>query len=181
MQGLALPLVAVLFGASTWAVHEDLRFHRISNRLTGSLLLSALTLQVIFGGWNGLWAACSGGLVAVLFPLYLLRATGAGDVKLLAAVGALLGPHWALLAGVYTLLAGGVLGLGFVAVGALRTAVSHGPMTWRQRVVETHARIHELRRARFPYALAIGCGALMSVWQRGDLAAAMTILSGTFA
>jgi len=181
MQSLTLPLVAILFGASAWAVREDVAAHRIPNRLSGSLLCVGLALQFVFGGWSAFGQGALGTLVglAVLLPLYLLRATGAGDVKFLAAVGALLGPYWTLVAGIYTLIAGGVLALAYLGAGALRAAAfvpAGAPLALRIHNFRERAR--ELRRTRFPYALAIAFGALAAVAQRGDLQAALAYLTG---
>ncbi|MFI4866085.1 MAG: prepilin peptidase [Steroidobacterales bacterium] len=180
MQGLTLPLMAVLLSASAWAVREDLLSHRIPNRLTGALLCAALALQFGFGGWSGLGQAALGALVglAMLLPLYLLRATGAGDVKLLAAFGALLDPRWALIAGVYTLISGAVLALGYLMLGALRAAVVPAGASWVLRIYSARERALELRRERFPYAIAIVAGVLAAVAQRGDLQALFGYLPG---
>lgn len=180
MQGLTLPLTATLLGASAWAVREDLLAHRIPNRLTGSLFCLGCLLQFAIGGWSALGQAALGALVGlgILLPLYLLRAMGAGDVKLLAAIGALLGPHWALVAGISTLIAGGVLAVGYVLVGALRAAVAPAGASWSERLHHAGARAQLLRRERFPYALAIAIGVLSAVAQRGDLQVLYQFLTG---
>jgi len=181
MQSFTLPLILTLFGASAWAVREDVAAHRIPNRLTGSLLCAGLLLQFIFGGGNALGEGVLGALVgfAVLLPLYLLRATGAGDVKFLAALGTLLGPYWTLIAGIYTLLAGGVLALSYLGFGALRSSLSVAGAPLGLRIHIFHIRVRELRRERFPYALAIAVGATAAVIQRGDLQPILTYLTGT--
>ena len=181
MQGLAIPLIVTLLGASAWAVREDLLAHRISNRLTGSLLCVALALQFAFGGWSGLGHAALGALVglAVLLPLYVLGAMGAGDVKFLAALGALLDPHWALIAGLYTLIAGAVLAGGHLILGTLRAAVLPAGAPWVLRIHNARERAQQLRRERFPYALAIVAGVFAAVVQRGDLQIMVGFLSGT--
>ena len=101
----------------------DVRTHRIPNWL---VLLGAVTcfagqmIQPALLGF-GMAGALKGIAVgfALLLPLYLLRATGAGDVKLMAMVGAYLGSPqiWGALFGIA--LAGGLLA---VAV-ALRRGV----------------------------------------------------------
>jgi prepilin peptidase CpaA len=180
LQVLTLPLIATLLGASAWAIREDLLFHRIPNRLTGSLLCVGLALQFAFGGWSGLGNAALGALIGlgVLLPLHLLRAMGAGDVKLLAALGSLLGPHWTLVAGVFTLIGGAVLAIGYVMVGALRAAALPAGAPWQLRIYNARERAQQLRHERFPYALAIVFGTFASVAQRGDLQAVISYLSG---
>src|SRR5580692_4136504 len=80
-----LTLVAAVF---------DIRYRRIPNWLVLSGMVAGLAWGLYSSGWSGLGHAAAGlGLgFAMYFPLYLLRARGAGDVKLLAAVGAISGP-----------------------------------------------------------------------------------------
>jgi len=84
--GLAL----VMAGAAAWT---DLRTGRIPNGLTVSGLVTGFSCGLAAHGPHGLVAAAVGALVVGLIPLLLFRfsALGGGDVKLLAALGALLG------------------------------------------------------------------------------------------
>jgi prepilin peptidase CpaA len=72
----------------------DIRYRRIPNWLVLAGILTGFLWNLYSSGWSGLGHAATGfGLgFALYFPLYLLRARGAGDVKLLAAVGAIVGP-----------------------------------------------------------------------------------------
>jgi prepilin peptidase CpaA len=106
------------------ALLTDVRARRIPNWLTAGALLLGLTANLLLGGLaDGLSGALSGGLTALtgaalgfglLFPFYLIRvnglghAIGAGDVKLLAALGAIVGPHVLVSVAVYGALAGAV-------------------------------------------------------------------------
>ena len=91
----------------------DIRSRRIPNWLTGPALLGGLTCAVIVAGLPGLADA----LVAVVvlmapyFLLFLLAGGGAGDAKLMAALGAWLGLTNGLFALAGVCLAGGVLGI----------------------------------------------------------------------
>lgn len=79
---------------ATVAAITDLRFRRIPNWLTVSSLLAGLVLNTIVGHWQGLKMSLLGaGLcLAILLPLVLVRGLGAGDWKLMGALGAILGP-----------------------------------------------------------------------------------------
>jgi prepilin peptidase CpaA len=180
MQGLTLPLTATVLSASAWAVREDLLAHRIPNRLTGCALAAGFLLQLAQSGWAGLSTACLGTLVglAMLLPFYVVRAMGAGDVKLLAALGASLGPTGALTAGIWTLLAGGALAIGYVVTGAAHAATQPVGLTFPERMVFAFERARLLRRERFPFALAIACGALGALLERGDIQSAWNALLG---
>ena len=92
------------------AVCSDLDAYRIPNLLVACGALAALAASMAPGG-IGLAPALAGfflGLLALL-PLYALRALGAGDVKLMAAVGAFIGPQALPLALLATFIAGGLM------------------------------------------------------------------------
>jgi prepilin peptidase CpaA len=75
------------------AGYYDIRWRRIPNWLTLASLVVGLALNGVLSGTAGLADAGEGIGLALLinFPLFLLHARGAGDVKLLAALGALVG------------------------------------------------------------------------------------------
>lgn len=111
-----------LFGA-TWG---DLRRRRIANRLVLAGAAAGLFFNTVgpeglgyasaLPGALGFWTALAGlatGL-GLMLPLYLLRAMGAGDVKLMAMVGAFLGPQATVGAVLATFIAGGLLILAVV-------------------------------------------------------------------
>jgi prepilin peptidase CpaA len=149
------------------AVYSDLRSHRISNKLIVLGLIVGLGLQGLGGGLQGLGSALLGAGVglACFAPFYLLRAMGAGDVKLLAAVGAFVGPQGALYAALFSLLAGGAGAIGYVlwrvARASVGTFVREGPAT-----VTTSAFIAAqlARRERLPFALPIAVGGVVTWW-----------------
>jgi prepilin peptidase CpaA len=72
----------------------DLRSRRIPNRLTVPALLIGLGVNGVLGGWHGLLVSFLGALagLGVLLPVVLLRGLGAGDWKLMGALGAMVGP-----------------------------------------------------------------------------------------
>jgi len=72
----------------------DWRTRKIPNWLTVPGIFAGITLRSLISGWPGARASLEGaGLALVLIlPLVLLRALGAGDWKLMGAVGAFVGP-----------------------------------------------------------------------------------------
>lgn len=118
-----LPPTAVLAGLLVAAVWHDLRTRRIPNRLVLGGAAAGLAFQALLTPGAGLFSSPFGGLglldglaglglgLALLLPMYMLGAMGAGDVKLMAMSGAFLGPHQILGAVLLTLIAGGVLAL----------------------------------------------------------------------
>jgi prepilin peptidase CpaA len=100
----------VLLGA---ALVTDIRQMIIPNRLTMPALLLGAIAHIACDGAAGLrlsalGAACGAGM---LLALYLMRAVGAGDVKLFAALGAWLGPAAASEVAMYAVIAAGGYGL----------------------------------------------------------------------
>ena len=76
------------------AAFVDFRSRKIPNWLTVPAFVAGVTLRTILFGWPGTKSALEGTGLALLLllPLVLLRALGAGDWKLMGAVGAFLGP-----------------------------------------------------------------------------------------
>lgn len=169
-------LLLVLLGA---AVACDWRHRRIPNRLVLAGLLAGLAANLFLPRGGGLfmpdaggigWAASALGAVlggALLLPLWLLRSMGAGDVKLMAAVGAFLGPWQAVGAVLLTALAGGLLALS-VAVfsGALLQVWGNLRLMLLCLVVGKGGgvRIGDVATTgRLPYALAIATGCMLQI------------------
>ena len=118
------PRTSVLMVLLVIAAITDYRSYRIPNWLTlGGILFAVIyrTLQERTIA-SGLIDSSGGMLVGfgIMLPLYLLKAMGAGDVKLMAMVGAFLGIHATPYAILCTFAVGGIAALGFaIAKGAL--------------------------------------------------------------
>ncbi|MDO9366483.1 MAG: A24 family peptidase [Methylotenera sp.] len=176
------PLVVLLL----MAAREDVRSHRIPNKL---VLIGVLTGVVLNGllpvgtGFNnavpgGLgWLAALKGLgvgMAVLLPIYWLRAMGAGDVKLMAMVGAFLGSAGVLGAVLATFIAGGVMALAVVLWSRqLADLLQNVKLILLGGFVKMSAGQAPLMNdlpvsvGKLPYAVAITVGTLgYLVWQR---------------
>jgi prepilin peptidase CpaA len=155
----------------------DVRTRRIPNWLTLAGVVLGVALNTFLFEINGLWFSLKGlGLAfGVYFVLYLLHAMGAGDVKLMAAVGAAAG--WGNWLGILVLtsVAGAVAGLLLVAFkGRLRKTLGNLGII-----------ISSLGRGRAPYkatpeldvssdkAMRLPHGALIALGTLGFLAAAL--------
>jgi len=151
---------------------SDLRTRRIPNVLTFSAVAGALVFHLLTGGWSAAgWSIVGCVLGALLFfPMFALRGMGAGDVKLLAAVGAWLGPSQVAIAALATSFAGGVI--------ALAVALGHGYLKTACRnlwMLLTHWRVTGIRPVdeltldgargpRLAYAVPIAIGTLVALW-----------------
>ena len=136
------------------AADTDFRSRRIPNALTLTAILVALVAHAITGGVHGLAQAGLGMLVGggILLPGWLMGWMGAGDVKLMAAVGAWLAWPASLTATLVSLIAGGVF--------ALAVAAKHRSLGRSLRGAPAASDL------RFPFAGAILAGAMMSLWLR---------------
>lgn len=107
----------VLATALVTASVTDLKTQRIYNWLTLPLIFAGFATHTVFGGLEGLKYAAGGfgvGFVVMGVP-YFMGVMGAGDVKLMAGIGAWLGLEGALTAFLYTCIAGGIYALGILA------------------------------------------------------------------
>ena len=106
------PGTVSIVALATLAAWSDIRTRRIPNALTFTGFAVALALRALVG-FDAVGAGLLGALLAfgLSLPLFLVRGLGAGDVKLLTACGAFLGPGRLLHAVLITALAGGLMAL----------------------------------------------------------------------
>ena len=105
-----------IVGTAVAAVWFDVREHRIPNALTVTALVLALLLRGLMG-LPELGAGLLGGLLCLLFslPFFMAGGLGGGDVKLMTAFGAMLGPYRLLPAFLAMALVGGALAFASMA------------------------------------------------------------------
>lgn len=168
---------AALFGTLVlvWmAAWVDIRTLQIPNALSVYGATIGVLAHVWGFGLDGLWQSLAGlGLgMALLLPGYLLRLTGAGDVKLMGAVGALLGVAGVFQACLLTLMAGGVVGA-FYALAAWKFRGAAGPVKRYKEMFQfwwatgrfnyTLPAPDEALAQRFPFALSIALGSTAAI------------------
>ena len=156
------------------AVFCDLRTRRIPNVLTFGAALLAIAVHGYLGGWSGAGMAILGWVAgaAFFFPLFALGGMGAGDVKLLAALGAWLGPAATVWVALFSAIAGGAMGL-IVSVwsGYLTQAIvniswmfrfwrASGPKPVPDVTLATH------KGPRLAYAVPVFAGLMVALWLR---------------
>ncbi len=153
-----------LLGLLGVAVVSDLRHHRIPNLLILLGLGLGLAGQFYSTGVTGLGNGLLGMLIgfALFLPMYALGGMAAGDVKLMAMVGAFLTPQGALWAALFSLIAGGLCGFLIVLVrGQLSMTFSRYWLMLRARAYFAPA-TDEVAGKPFPHSVAILLGTLAS-------------------
>ena len=143
----------------------DIRSRRIPNWLTATMAGVGIGLAAAGASGVSLGASVAGfalGL-ALMMPGYALGATGAGDVKLMAAVGAIVGPALVVSAFLFTAVAGGVLA---VAIAMRRRRLSATLAGTGRLITAPGTARDEIKAAtvgsRFAYGPAIAVGSVMA-------------------
>jgi prepilin peptidase CpaA len=176
-------LLAVLVAASV----IDMRRHRLPNVLTVSAALLGIGLQCWLQGWSGLLNGLAGFFAALFLflPFYAGQWMGAGDVKLMAAVGTFLGWPDSLLAVGLTMGVGSIAALCLLAVrgGLIDYLRRYGLMAkcvlFTGRCAYVPPKPGELSTLVFPYALAITLGTVATLGWVGRLAPFLKIVGGS--
>jgi prepilin peptidase CpaA len=106
------PRTGVLLGLLVAAALSDYRSFRIPNWITGGGIVFALVYNsAVPPVWHAGWTWAPAGMLlglGALLPMYAIRAMGAGDVKLMAMVGAFLGPQGTAGALLFCVVTGGI-------------------------------------------------------------------------
>lgn len=159
--------LSLAFFVACWTF--DLRSRSIPNALTGCFFLAGLVLNFTLHSFAGLGiallgAALTGGL---LVPPWVLGGVGGGDVKMMGAFGALVGPG----IGLYGLAAGLVLGgifavVHLVRIGRLREKLDSTRGMVTGAVIGRSAGPLRLSAdapdaVTLPYSLPLGAGAVV--------------------
>jgi prepilin peptidase CpaA len=107
-------ITTLLMALLVTAVWTDLRSSRIPNWLTFSAMGMGILVQAWVGGVDGaLFSAAGLGTgLGLFFLIYFVGGIGAGDVKLMAAIGSMVGPYGALSSALLSVLVGGLYALG---------------------------------------------------------------------
>ncbi len=160
---------AMLLTLAVLAGGWDAVSRRIPNWLTLPAAIVGLAWHGYRDGWRGVGFALGGWLLglAVLFPLFALGGMGAGDVKLMAAAGALAGPQGLVVIFIYTGLLGGIAAVGLaVARGRLGATLRN---TARLVFLLGGGRVDDARKldtaaGRLPYGVVIAAGCALFLW-----------------
>lgn len=143
---------------------------RIPNLMSYAGIVLGIALHTALGGWRGLGSAVLGLVIGggIFLVFYLVRAMGAGDVKLMAAVGCLAGAPKVLEIAFASAITGGLLALGYMVyhrrIRATLSNMVHVLQFHWAHGAQSHPEINlsNPNALRMPYGLAIAAGVLYS-------------------
>ncbi|CRK81534.1 A24 family peptidase [Neobacillus massiliamazoniensis] len=164
-------LITILLTTLIISLITDVRKRKILNIVTLPTILVAFLYYSITLGWSGFLYSGKGflvGLGLLLIP-YLLGGMGAGDVKLMAAIGALMGPSFVFYSFIYTALIGGAIALiliikkhGFINI---TKSIFFNVVFFRSSLGSMTISKDQNSSISFPYGVAIVLGTLCTlIW-----------------
>ncbi len=163
---MPVPIVAAVLVFISLCIVLDVRTRRIPNVLSGVAMLGGVALNTLYFGTAGLIGSLAGLLapVAALLFAFALGGVGGGDVKMMAAVGALLGPSLALTSlGAGVILGGVIMAVHLVRRGRLREKLAAMRAMITAAVLTAsleplHLRPDEAGAVALPYSVPLGLG-----------------------
>jgi prepilin peptidase CpaA len=125
MDALAWTTIAI----GALAVFDDLSRRAVSNWISGSALAAGLVLNFLARGFYGAGMAAAGAALgfALLLVFYLMGGLGGGDLKLMAGLGALLGPSAVLTAAVLGAIVGAFMAVASIFFRRSQRAIPYAP------------------------------------------------------
>jgi prepilin peptidase CpaA len=164
-------IVALLFIPLAIAIiYMDVRYRRIPNKLVLVTLIAGISLNLIFRGWHGLASSLEGMTVGFLmmFILHAIGTMGAGDVKLFAAVGSIVGIASVMQTLLTVALIGGVLAVAMMIYSRRVGRTMRGVLHFFYGLLPGHTvprfEVPPDGSNTLPYAIPICLGALVSVF-----------------
>jgi prepilin peptidase CpaA len=154
----------------------DLYLRKIPNLLTYPTIVIAFIYNCIYNGFNGLLFSVTGLLVGLiaLGIFYLFGGMGAGDVKLMGAVGAVLGPKNVLNAFLFTGIVGGIYAIAVILLRfeaskklLKRTIATLKTLLFTGNIILIPA-VEDEKPPKLCYGIAIAIGALITIWLKAS-------------
>ena len=145
-------------------MYWDVRYRKIPNAISFMLMGAGLTAHFLANGWPGFLNAFFGLAIGCAFFLlfYLFKMMGAGDVKLMAGIGAIIGNKFIASAIVLTVLCGGVLALFYLL------AFYHSRKK-QDKVGSANIYKEYAQKKSVPYGIAIVMGTIITLIINFDL------------
>jgi prepilin peptidase CpaA len=163
-------LILLLAAFILLAFISDARRSLIPNALTVSAAAVGLIYHMVFEGWVGLMDSAMGLAVGfvMLLILYSLGALGAGDVKLFAAMGAMMGALFVWQSMMYSLIYAGLIGIFLLAIRKKIIPTGKKMAFWFLSIValKDFSKLYKMKEQelmQFPFMYAVVPG-VMTAW-----------------
>jgi prepilin peptidase CpaA len=166
---MSLILAVFLIPLGIIISYYDVCYRRIPNPFVLATLTVGLLVNGYFGGLDGAATSLGGCLIgfSLMFVMHVFGAMGAGDVKLFAAIGSLIGAQLVMPTFVVVAVIGGVLGvISMIRAGQLKETmmrVFHIMVGLLPGQTMPRFAVPADRRHTIPYGVAIMFGSLVSV------------------
>lgn len=165
---LLIPITLAIILA--YSIYTDLRFGKVYNYVTLPAAGVGFLLNVASRGADGAVFSIEGwalGIGLFLLP-FVFGGMGGGDVKLLAAIGAFLGPELVFKCFVFTAVVGGAIAI-FLLLRRRRLGSTVNNLLCSLYTIyssRSYAGSSEAGRTSFPYAVAIAIGGFLVIYLR---------------
>jgi len=171
-DSIELTKIALLVSLLLFCSATDLSVRRVPNAVLLPALMTALFLNSVGGGLAGFVDSIAGLAIGLLMlmPLHVLGRMGAGDIKLLGVVGSILGAWGAIVAGLATMMAGGILAILYMVWLVTKPDVVSRMSHLVQRITGKAAASDDVmtwqnvRAAEIPYAVAVAAGTFATLF-----------------
>lgn len=166
IDGILLIVLAICF-------ITDCREQKIYNMIVLPSIIAVIIINSWVYGFDGFKLSSLGfltGLGILLIP-YVLGGMGAGDVKLLAFIGAAKGIIFVVNSAIYMAIVGGVISIGILIFNRQAITFIKSILSWiKSLLYKTKSKIeitNSCAKNKFPYGIAIVAGALISLFFKG--------------
>jgi len=159
----------------------DFKERKIPNKITFTGILTGILFNFFWGGWIGLVHSIFGLLagLSIFFIPFAMGGMGAGDVKLMGAIGALMGWEFSVMTALYSAIVGGIMVLiHLLYTGKLRETLKKmvfalinlllryaSRLGYNETIYKAHEKFskngHDYKTIYIPYGVAIAGGAVL--------------------
>ncbi|MCK5218073.1 prepilin peptidase [bacterium] len=158
-----LSIIHILLGLILLiAAFTDLRQHKVYNWLTFPGMLLGLGFHLTEQGLPGLWFSLLGLLIGGLlfFPAFFWGGMGAGDIKLMAVIGAFTGAAFVFNVAFYAAIGGGIIAMVILGLrGELWITLKNLVRLFCFLVIPRYAVKPDFKKQPLPFAAVIALGA----------------------
>ncbi len=155
------------------AFYMDVRYSKLPNWLTISGVVVGLAYHTITGIIGGLLFSLLGLIVStlVLLLMYFIKALGAGDVKLFAGIGAIMGMEFSLYGILYSIIFAGLISLIIIILfklGSFKKVIFY-LYSWFMKIVKREPKhslesFLDIKIKQYPFMYAVIPGILLTLY-----------------